>query len=448
MALVRKAKMHVCIYHPFYGALLHRLKLIVDWRAPTMYTDAVVIGFNPAFVLSKSWEHLVYIMVHEVTHCALGHPFRRKGRDPKRWNEAIDHVTNLSLNHDPVLKAMFPPEGLADPRFEGMAAEQVYAILDQEAQQQQPQQPQPEPQQGGDDKQELAGAAGSMGDCCDAGASGEQPEQPVEEDGDDDGDTKDGKQAQGDGDDGGEQHNGRTPDEESEDQAQREVNAKPLDQAQLEKLQREWQEAVTTAELAAGGDVEQSIRRAISTAQQCDKSFSEYLDEFAEKCCQTESSWSRPARRFEVYLPSYAQPGIKYLLLAIDTSGSMSAKDLAIAEGAAQKLVEDFNLKGCIVVYCDTQVRGIERFENGDRITLENAQGGGGTRFAPPLRVALELEEQGEELAGVVYFTDLEGEVQCPEDFDQLSILWVCTNRRQRKLDPPGGLGTVCTLWQ
>lgn len=471
MALVVKAKMHVCIYHCFYGALLERLKLRKDWRAQTMYTDAVVIGFNPDFVLSKPWEHLVYILVHEVTHCALGHPFRRGDRDPRRWNRAIDHVTNLALNCDPTLNAMFPPEGLADKRFKGMAAEEVYVILEKEDEQQQ--QKQQKPEQGDQEEQdELSGASNdpnSMGDCIDAGASGEPMPEDEDEDaeeesdeasdeaGDDDesDDESDGDEGDGEGD--GDEEETETDDDAeaaAEDAAQSDAAGEgqtstpaKLDDAAIEKLSREWEEAVMTAKLAAGGDIEPAVARALGQAQEVKKSFIEYVDEFAERCCAVDSSWNRPARRFETYMPSYCQPGVKRLVLAIDTSGSMDDDDLARCEVAAQHVVDDFNLKGCVVVYCDSQVRGVEHFENGEQISLANAKGGGGTRFHPALRVAKELIEQGEEIAGVIYMTDLEGTLSDAEDFADIHVLWVNTSTWQRDLEPPGGLGVVCSLF-
>ena len=113
LALMVRVVTQVKVYLTFYGALLERLKLKVDRRHPTMYTDAVVIGFSPDFVLSQRFEELVYIVVHEVTHCALEHPFRRNGREPKMWNIACDHVVNLALNEDADLRAGDAQRGVA-----------------------------------------------------------------------------------------------------------------------------------------------------------------------------------------------------------------------------------------------------------------------------------------------------------------------------------------------
>lgn len=128
MALIKKTKMRIAINYPFYGALLERLKLRVDHRAKTLYTDGKVIGFDPAYVMQKPMQSLTYIVLHEVSHCALGHPFRLRNKEDREIaNQAADHCVNLILNRDKNL--VMPSGGLADPRFEGMHFDAVYRIL-------------------------------------------------------------------------------------------------------------------------------------------------------------------------------------------------------------------------------------------------------------------------------------------------------------------------------
>lgn len=458
MAIVVKVQMHVSTFYPFFGALLMRLKLRVDHRHPTMYTDAIVLGFRPTFILGQTWEHLVYFVIHEVMHCALGHCFRRGNRDPKLWNEACDHVVNLLINRDPELAKYCAPGLLCDPRFIGMAAEEVYAILYQEAQQQ-PQQGQQEQQ----DDQELSGASGGPGDCCDAGASGEKPNddsEPEEEesdeqqqgDGEEEGEGDDDPDAGEPGEEGDEPSTGE-PTEGDEQAEGQQGEAAPkqqggLDPADLEELARGWQEAIMTATLAAGGDVDDCVARALGEAQECNKSFQEYIDQFAQQMVQMESTWNRPARRFVEYLPAQGVPGVKGMLVGTDTSASVDDDQLALMSAAAQRLMDEYNLAWVEIVYVDTQVRAIDRFVAGQQISMENAKGGGGTWFDPVFRHALELERQGEEIAGVIYLTDLDGSLtdSMAQEAAHLPTLWVKTNPGGGRV-PPGGLGTVCYIY-
>ena len=65
-------------------------------------------------------------------HPALHHHVRRSGRDPKRWNVACDYAINPLF----VDAGLTLPEGvLLDNRFRGMSAEQIYNLLESEAEQ-------------------------------------------------------------------------------------------------------------------------------------------------------------------------------------------------------------------------------------------------------------------------------------------------------------------------
>lgn len=524
LALMIKVLLHVKVYYTFYGAMVERLHLKIDHRHPTMYTDAVVLGFSPEFVMKQKFEHLCYIVVHEVTHCALGHPFRRGVRDPQTFNEACDHVVNLALNKDPTLLSMFPGDGLADARFEGMAVEQVYPILWAEKRGKREQE-QGEPQK---EKQELDGASGMWGDCCDAGASGEdlddaasgeeeeekqedakstEPEEGEEEQEDEDeassGEPEGDAGEDDDEDDGGDSDSAGDSEEDEEEGAEAEAaggdpeddpdaeeegegderepsevpedegeasqdsvagsgaggstgeldgslseGSSKLDDAELAALQHEWEQAVMTAQLAAGGEIEASMARAIGNSTVERKDFSAYVDEFAHATCAVEDSWSRPNRRYETYLPSRCAPGVKIMVVGIDTSGSVTADDLALMQQSAQGVLEDFGLKEMHVVYCDSAIRGIEIFRPGDEVKL-TARGGGGTRFHPVFRYALELEQQGEELAGVIYCSDLMGPLDDAEEFEHIQTLWVDVTKygAKRYRDAPSNIGRVVSVY-
>ena len=93
---------------------------------PTMATDGRRIVFNPAFVDGLKPAELEATLAHEVMHCALGHHCRRGERDPRLWNEAAD----LAIN--PILVGngfTLPAGALIDPAFSDLSAEEIYARL-------------------------------------------------------------------------------------------------------------------------------------------------------------------------------------------------------------------------------------------------------------------------------------------------------------------------------
>lgn len=481
--MVERAKVHVQVYHPFFGALISRLKMKCDPRHPTMYTDAVVIGFNPHFVLALRWEEVLFIILHEVMHCALRHPFRRNGRDAKLWAQAIDHVTNLALLDDPEIAKLRPREesmataGLADPRFAGLAAEQVFTILKTEqAQEPEENEEQGEGESGGDEGMEgMGGATGEAGDCLDAGASGEEPEelepeedddeqegesdatgdpqqgeeeeeegearaeQPGSSDEGDEGDEDEGDEdegdddAQGDGIEGGSSEGKKSASKESGSEQGNAPDApeQGLSPDQLDRLEREWSEAVSTAALGAGdgigGDGADARARALGVAGQVRMSFEQYVDAFMQRCMATEPTWRRPNRRYsETYMPASCDPAVRILIAGIDTSASVDSNALKTFEVALAKISEQFNAAKIILVHCDSRIRKVEEFARGEPIVLE-AAGGGGTLFEPVFRFALDLIEQGEEVAGVIYLTDLEGSCANDHLYRDIETLWVGT---------------------
>jgi predicted metal-dependent peptidase len=495
-AIIERAVTHVKIYHPFYGALIHRLKVKLDRRHKSLYCDAVVLGFNPDWVVQANWDRLLYVLVHCVQHCAMRHPFRRGDRDPKLYGEATDHVVNLSLAGDESLALHYPPQGSheycgpRDERFKSLAAEQVYSVLYTEQPPQQ-QEKSDDRKQKEKEKTEMKGLSQSAaGDCGDAGASGEPiPKEDEDEDEDDkpkqkgDGegakrdanpeaeqkvDEEEGQpdegspleseeQSEGAGEEEVEGEQEQQPDDEPEADGEGEgepgesegdleigeAGPSPADVAQLE---REWGEAVMTAVLAAGGEVGSSLQRALGEAGKVRQSFDEYIDVFAAKCFNDAETWKRSNRRYsDTYLPSRSAPVVRKLLAGVDVSGSISDNVLRKFEVALQRVADEF---GCaiLVAFCDTKIRKEQEFAVGDTIALE-PEGGGGTRFSPVFERYLELTEAGEDLAGVIYLTDLEGSVGGWQKYMEIETLWVSTETDPDKLfmELPH-FGTVCNI--
>src|SRR5215469_3054112 len=127
---IQKARTALVLDHPFFGSLLFRLKDRPSSAVKTMATDGVSLLWNPEFVDTLNAATLAGTLAHEVMHPALHHHLRRSGRDPKRWNVACDYAINPLLI-DAGLKL---PEGvLVEDRFRGMSAEQIYNLLESEA---------------------------------------------------------------------------------------------------------------------------------------------------------------------------------------------------------------------------------------------------------------------------------------------------------------------------
>ena len=129
----------------FFATALIKLKRKVDWECPTMATDGKGMFFNPHFVDKMSVPELGFVVLHEVFHYMLGHPYRRGSRQPFIWNMACDYAVNTMLadsinfacnNRRSSSGISWPvmPQGLLyDTKYNGMTAEQIYDLLIKDA---------------------------------------------------------------------------------------------------------------------------------------------------------------------------------------------------------------------------------------------------------------------------------------------------------------------------
>ncbi len=130
--------------------------------------------------------------------------------------------------------------------------------------------------------------------------------------------------------------------------------------------------------------------------------------------------YRRPSRRFPRRvgeIPGRARrPPRPALLVAIDTSGSMSGATL---DGVVHEVGELARLAQLTIVECDAAVHRVRPLA----ARLGTLIGGGDTDFAPVFAEAL---EHAEGVVGVVYFTD--GRGQMPPAPPSLPTLWVLTH--------------------
>lgn len=83
-----------------------------------------------------------------------------------------------------------------------------------------------------------------------------------------------------------------------------------------------------------------------------------------------------------------------------------------------------------LVIDCDARIQAEHRCGQGEPCPVR-ASGGGGTDFRPPFERARQLAEDGENVAGIIYLTDLCGPEPDSSDFP---VLWLCTTERTAKV--------------
>lgn len=341
------------IREPFIAAVMSKIKREVTSDVPTAATNGSWVKFNPDFVFKCTDSQLFGLTLHEALHVVLMHMWRREGRDPRLWNYSNDAIINAYIRK----RGYELPDGgvFVDWVTESMSSEEVYQKLKDN--------PPPPP-----DKPDNPDGEGE--------GEGEGSDSPYPAGGfDGSGDIEDA------------------------------VNE--ATKADLEAT------IVASAKMAKEcGQGSGLIDRILEDIGSPKVAWADVLRNMLSESAKDDYTFQRPRRRFVsqgIYLPSLHSDALGGLLIGADTSGSMwgNPKELAQVCAEINAIVSDTRPAFVEVVYCDSQVQRVDRFEQGDEIVFKPPQGGG-TRFKP---VFDHLEESMDDYCGMIYFTDLYGDL-------------------------------------
>lgn len=174
------------------------------------------------------------------------------------------------------------------------------------------------------------------------------------------------------------------------------------------------------------GEIPAEIRKTIDKLLNPILPWQTLLNRFLQDFTKDDYSWSRPNKRFypAVYLPSQYSPSIKSIVVAIDTSGSISDKEFQVMCTEIQNIKDTFNPESIKVIQCDCRIQQIVNLEEMDHVLDMELQGGGGTAIEPVLEVC-----DNEPPTCLIYFSDLHFHVVSdPPDYP---IIWVCTSNHE-----------------
>lgn len=335
---------------PFFGALAVQLEIVDatdDPRIDTMATDGKRLYFDRAFVEKLTKDELIFVMAHEVLHNAFEHHTRRQHRDHRLFNVACDYAINGELVETKVGK--MPAQGLLEPRFTGLGAEEIYRILDQE-------------RQAGGGKGN-GGSSGGLGQSNDPGGCG-----------------------------------GVLDAAPAHDEA-------ALAEARVE-MQTQVRQAAAIAKAAQAGKLPAGVQRIVDQLLKPKVDWRQVLRRFVDESSTRDFSWAKPNRRFLPLghiMPGTVSDGVSHIVIAVDTSGSIDQQILAEFAAEIRGAFEEGAVDRITVIYADAQVAHIEEFEQGDELVL-NAAGGGGTAFSDTFRT---IAEKYPDARAAIYLTDL-----------------------------------------
>jgi predicted metal-dependent peptidase len=303
---------------------------------PTACTDGWNIKLNPVFMGSLTDEEYRFVLLHEAMHMAYQHlhTWRKLwDEDRKLANIAADAFVNLAL-HDADPEGKFikcPSMGVQpDPKFRGWDVRRIYTHLKDNPP---PQQPKPN-----------------------------------------------GSDGQGDGDDGDGQGQGQGFDDHDWESAQSHATE---DKAQAVQRAVRQGESMQRARAAQGAGNASGVFGDL-LAPRAD--WKRILQQFVQDACagRDDSTWRKPNRRYlsqGIYMPSMISEQMATLVVGFDTSGScFGSSTMTRFVSELTDIITTVKPQRVIVLYADTQVAGVQVFENGEfSVDQVKPKGGGGT---------------------------------------------------------------------
>ena len=344
-----------------YASLIFGLPFVETEQTPTMATDGKNIYFNRIFVRNTPDHELLGTLLHEALHVSLGHHLRRGSTNPKLWNVACDFAINLIVKD---ARIKLPENALLDEKYRGMTAEQIVRALSNGEGEE------------GEDGEEGEGEEDGGGHPSGAPEDFEQAGE-IWDATDDDGDPLEGKEKA-----------------DAEEELKRDIIVADV----VEK-------ASGTGTITIDGGV-------LDQAKSASVDWVEALADFLDQAFGSEPTFAKPARRHlwsGNYFPSYQGVGGGDLVIAIDTSGSVSQGEAQQFADEIDSIRENVKPHRTVVIYCDMAIQRnaetgeqFDEFDSFEDIVVRKIDGGG-TRFDPPFSL---VEQEGFEPSAFIYFTD------------------------------------------
>jgi predicted metal-dependent peptidase len=436
---IASAKGKLIFNHPFYGNIILNLRLIPDPSHPSAWTDGQVIGYNPDYVMDLSLDTLIGVLAHEAMHTAHAHHARKKDRDHMLWNIACDYAINEFI----LASDMSLPEGVLTGMGMEKSAETIYREVKEQASKQENAQAGAQEGQGGEGAsgESDAGQNGSSGSSGNTKGKGKHPTDSMSEQ--------------------QKQEEGWEPTPEEKAELNRRKGPKPgrdfggtgevkqlrnpdgsaMSEGQAKAAQAEARELLAKAANAAKmqGKLPAGIARMVESLLEPKVDWKQLLHTFLDRMARNDYNWLRPSRRHlnrGIIMPSLHSLEMPDIVVAVDTSGSVSDEDLEEIAAEISGILEETQAT-IHVVYVDAQYSGHETFEPDDLPLKLNASGGGGTSFVPAFEF---VEREIDDLACLIYLTD--GYCNDFPDMPDYPVFWGIINGSE-EFHPPFGENVI-----
>lgn len=402
---IEKGLAKVVLHIPVMSLITSNWKKVEETdEVPTMAVDGKNLYYNPEYVQTLNISEVTGVLLHEIVHCLFLHPhavteLRCKDMIRPLWQIALEIVTNATVldicKENPGLDASLPGESFSpltkdmfkekprdkiyfyDPMGHNHTAEEIYEALYKKY---------------GNVFDELNEIAKNV--LRQLGLSDEE----------------------------GAKTKGNNP-----------TIGDIIENGDRDDIQQNTERAIATIEKLAKskGDIPGSLMRLLKKLTESKLPWNRILhnivgsiikgaDDFSWNC----PNWKHPLSN-EILLPGEIEYQKEDVVVAVDTSGSISNKELESFAGEIAKLGQ--YVSEILVVTCDAKVHEKVKICNvADFLKKLKFKGGGGTDFRP---VFNEIKR----CSLLVFFTDGFGDY--PERPPKYPVVWVLTD----SANPPFG---------
>ena len=330
------ARVGLLLKTPFFGNMATRMQMIdaSDW-CPTAATNGKNFYYNKDFVSKLSVKKLEFLFAHEICHCVFDHFGRCGSRDRQLANIAQDFAVNQILVDERIGDKITEVKICQDNKYRGMAWEEIYDILYEQA-----------------EKIPMDQLMKQLGDLLD---------EHINEDGNAPGSDKEGKDGKG--------------------------GAPSLTKEEAQAIRDEIKQAMIQSAAAAGaGKVPAGIQRLIKDMTEPKMNWRELIRMNIQSIIRNDYSFSRPSRKGQMsgaILPGMKNDETIDVCIAIDMSGSIGVEDATVFLSEIKGIMDqyqDFKIN----IWCfDTEIYAHEEIthDNAEALLEYEPKGGGGTDF-------------------------------------------------------------------
>ena len=124
-----KAKAKLLVAQPAFGHIVSRMKFAKNDDIQNCISDGKSFEYNDDFIASCSEEELEFALSHAALHKILHHTNRQAKRAAYLWQLATDYAVSSMLKESGY---NLPDFARYQKRFDGLYAEEIYAILQDE----------------------------------------------------------------------------------------------------------------------------------------------------------------------------------------------------------------------------------------------------------------------------------------------------------------------------